>query len=283
MRSFPYLKDIAYPQAVIYFPFMENTRYGFGDNWYDFISNLNPEQISIATSELKSLIGDIAGKTFLDIGSGSGLHSLSALGLGAAHVMAIDYDPMSVKSTHTMLTKHAPEKSWEAHQGDILANPLNNEKYDVVYSWGVLHHTGDMWKAIKNATKTCKNGGLFAIALYTKTPFCTFWKHEKRIYSKYKLFRPVLDGIFITMLLLRKALAGINPLRYVSEYKSNRGMNFFTDIRDWLGGYPYESVSDAELDSFLTAQGFILVKKQKTSPSIGVFGSSCGEWVYKKL
>ncbi len=260
---------------------MEETRYDFGDNWHDFINDLQQSQIDSAKNDLKSLIGDISGKSFLDIGSGSGLHSLAALSLGAKWVTAIDYDPMSVKSTRALLSHHAANLPWEANHDDILKSSITT-KYDIVYSWGVLHHTGDMWRAIENAAAKCKKGGILALALYNKTPFCALWKHEKRLYSKYRFIRPLFNILFSTALLLRTALTGTNPFRYISEYNSNRGMSFMTDIRDWLGGYPYESVSDTELVNKLQGMGFQLMTQKNTTPSLGLFGSGCGEWVFMK-
>lgn len=261
---------------------MNKDRYDFGNNWYDFIKEIDQKQINTATEHLERLVGNINGKTFLDIGSGSGLHSLAALKLGASSVTAIDYDPISVKASTSLLSEYAKGGSWEVTKGDILADSLETRRFDVVYSWGVLHHTGDMWTAIQNASKLCRKDGIFALALYIKTPFCELWKKEKRIYAKHKTIRPILDALFIALLFARKSFSGTNPFTYISEYNSNRGMNFFTDVRDWLGGYPYESISDEELDSFMTTQGFSLVRKNNTAPGKGLFGTGCGEWVYQK-
>lgn len=265
---------------------MNYSRYAFGENWQHFISHLDPGQRAEATSNLARLVGDIRGKTFLDVGSGSGLHSLAALSLGAASVQAVDHDPQSVQATSALLSTFATGQAWAAAQGDILngtlSESLTGKGFDVVYSWGVLHHTGHMWQALHNACALCNHGGILAIALYLKTPWCGFWKKEKRLYCRHKWLRPMLEGLLMALILLRKGLAGENPWRYVSGYSSSRGMNFFTDIRDWLGGYPYESIDDAELHQFLLDQGFSLVRKFNTQPGRGLLGTGCGEWVYQK-
>jgi len=207
---------------------------------------------------------------------------LAALRLGAARVAAFDYDPRSVEASTKTLSAHAPGAGWTVEQGDILSPPSAGERFDVVYSYGVLHHTGDMWTAIGNACSFCAPDGLFAVALYVKTLFCGFWKLVKRPYTRLRTVRPVCDAVFAAMLLLRRLAAGQNPWRYVAGYNARRGMDFRTDVRDWLGGFPYESVADAELHRFLAARGFTLVRKNNTRPGIGLLGTACGEWVYRK-
>jgi 2-polyprenyl-6-hydroxyphenyl methylase/3-demethylubiquinone-9 3-methyltransferase len=257
--------------------------YEFGANWSRFAAQVDQGRGDAATAELQRLLGELGGKSFLDIGCGSGLHSLAALRLGAARVTAFDYDPQSVATAAELLAALAPGKPWRVEQGDILAPGRTGEAYDVVYSWGVLHHTGAMWRAIENAADLVGSGGTLALALYVKTPCCGFWKREKRFYTRHKSWRPVLDLGFSALLLLRKLLAGQNPWRYVAEYRSLRGMDFCTDVRDWLGGHPYESVTGAELVAFLKARGFALSSARNTSPGLGVFGAACGEWTFVKI
>lgn len=264
---------------------MAEARYEFGENWSRFLAGVGEERIAAASAELGRLLGvgpgGLAGKRFLDIGSGSGLHSLAALRLGAARVEAIDYDPLSVAATTRLLSHFAPNGPWSARQGDILV-PEGLAGADIVYSWGVLHHTGDMWRAVENASALCRPGGVLALALYVKTPFCPFWEAEKRLYTRLKPLRPLADGLLAGLVLLRRALAGESPARHLREYKARRGMDFMTDIRDWLGGTPYESVADAELDAFLGARGFSPVRKRNVAPGLGLLGTGCGEWVYRR-
>lgn len=266
----------------------KEVRFGFGDNWADYAQYIEPIQIVAAKAGLSDLLDDkdLAGKTFLDIGSGSGLHSLAALQKGVKTLTALDYDPMSVKTTKAVLTKFWSQDNYTVEQGDILAkNDSLSETYDIVYSWGVLHHTGNMWQAIENAAKkVCPNGKL-VIALYKKTPFCGFWKFEKRLYSSLpKILRMPIDYIYATLYLLGLMVRGKNPARYVCEYSQQRGMNWMIDVRDWLGGYPYESASAAEVESFMKSRGFSMVKTKNIHPvaAKGLFGSGCAEYVFER-
>ena len=124
-------------------------RFEFGKNWLRFLDTVNEDRIKASEQALMVMLGDIAGKTFLDVGCGSGLSSLAAHRLGA-RVFAFDYDPQSVACAKEL--QRMCGATWPVEQGSALERTylLNLGKFDVVYSWGVLHHTGDMWRALKN-------------------------------------------------------------------------------------------------------------------------------------
>lgn len=263
---------------------MTDARYEFGENWGRFVDGgLDEERIAAAMRELRALAGEVSGLRVVDIGCGSGLHSLAALRLGAARVDAFDYDPQSVAAATRTLSRLAPGGPWSVRRGDVLAEAPPEELYDLVYSWGVLHHTGAMRQAIGRACAFCRPGGLVVLALYVRTPFCPLWRAEKRLYTRCRPLRPLFDALFAGLVLLRRLLAGENPARYLREYKARRGMAFLTDIRDWLGGYPYESVSDQELDALMAGLGFAPAAKRNVAPGLGLLGAGCGEWAYRKL
>ena len=129
---------------------MQNDKhFEFGKNWINYSKKINPKLIKEAEEDLRRLCGDIRGKSFIDIGSGSGIHSLAALNSGVATLLAVDYDKNSVHSTESLIKEHynIQDMKVSIFEEDIL-NPTISDKFDVVYSWGVLHHTGDMWMAI---------------------------------------------------------------------------------------------------------------------------------------
>ncbi len=78
-------------------------RFEFGANWNRFLAVLNDERIAQAEESLKRMleVDNLQGKSFLDIGSGSGLFSLAARRLGA-RVYSFDYDPKSVACTREL-------------------------------------------------------------------------------------------------------------------------------------------------------------------------------------
>jgi SAM-dependent methyltransferase len=244
-------------------------RFEFGQNWLAFAQeHVTQDQVDISRERmLRFLTRDgLNGLSFLDIGCGSGLHSLAALQAGASAVHGFDYDEYSVEATRYLQSKAGSPACWTVEQGSVLDDRFIGQlgRYDLVYSWGVLHHTGDVWHAIRNAATCVKPGGLFYVALYSADvqvdPPPEYWLAIKRKYvSSGRLARRWMELIYI----LRFEL-GWNPLKLPAflkrarEYKVNRGMNIFTDIRDWLGGWPMEFVRDADAIRFCEGLGFRL-------------------------
>jgi SAM-dependent methyltransferase len=263
----------------------DTVRFAFGENWQSYADTLDPGKIDEAVESLRDFFPDdrIRGARFLDIGCGSGLFSLAAIKLGAREVVAVDYDPNSVAAATSVLERHAPAGAWQCMRDDVLSmTPERHGDFDIVYSWGVLHHTGDMYRAIASAAKFVKPGGQFLIALYGKTRFCGFWHWEKRWYSRFKPWFPVLAKcIYKPLILLRLLLGGQNPKRYIETYRTRRGMNWHHDVEDWLGGYPYESITPEDATSFVTARGFEC-RRSVTESRIGVFGTGCDEYLFQR-
>jgi predicted RNA methylase len=259
------------------------SHFSFGENWSHYAEKIDEARIEEAEKSLIRLVGreNIEGKTFLDIGCGSGLFSLAAVRLGAKKLLAVDLDPKSVETTRKTLSRYAPGGNWDVQ--NISVFNLHAEKlgvFDVVYSWGVLHHTGAMYQAITKAATMVAPGGMISLALYGKTPFCGMWRIEKRIYSKSpKWFQKVIEACYTMLVRIRLALKGESLKKRREKYWEQRGMDTYHDMRDWLGGYPYESISPEEAMTFMRGLGFDQVRSF-TEPCIGLLGAGCDEYSF---
>lgn len=263
-------------------------RFAFGANWKSFSKAATQASLEEARNGLATLLGtdDLSGRTFLDIGSGSGIHALAALSLGAAQVCAVDIDRDSVEATETMLRTHASGAPVSVFQHDILGpiDPLPAS--DVVYSWGVLHHTGNLELAMQNAAACVAPGGLFAFALYRKTLCCPLWTLEKRWYVRASdAARQRAHAAYRAAYRVGLRVIGQRYDEYVASYRSRRGMDFAHDVADWLGGYPYESIAPAAVERRMRALGFEPVwcnVREDVVSRLGLLGSGCDEYVYRR-
>jgi len=266
------------------------THFAFGKNWAEFAEKVGEAEIGEAERGLQRLIEEkeIIGKSFLDIGCGSGLHALAALRLGARCVEAVDIDADSVATTRAMLERHAPPeatKNWQVEEKSVFDLPAGKkEKFDVVYSWGVLHHTGDLARALDSAAACVTPGGLFCFALYYRTWLDGFWCLEKRWYAKARPEAQARARRYYVA--LQRLMVGRREHdRGVENYRS-RGMDYYHDVHDWMGGWPYETISPEEVEQRMRALGFESVRKfvvrGKLKRPIGMLGSGCHEYVYRR-
>lgn len=234
----------------------ENTAvFPFGRNWEEFVaSSLDEEQVEAARKHLLDFLErpDLDGKYLLDVGCGSGIHSLAALRARAGRIVSFDVDPVSVAVTEQVRAHAGAPKDWRVLRGSVLDDAFlaGIEPADIVYAWGSLHHTGRMWRAVENAAKLMKPDGVFYLGLYTTTPRSSYWLETKRRYNAAPRWRKramelryALRHAFLPSLLRLE-----NPFSMIAGYKKNRGMAFWTDVKDWLGGYPYE---DAKIEEVL--------------------------------
>lgn len=240
-------------------------RFSFGENWRQFLSTLSDDQMTAALNDLRTMLGvdDLSGKSFLDIGSGSGLSSLSARRLGA-RVHSFDYDPDSVGCTRELQRRYYPDDpSWIIEQASVLdVDYLNGlGQFDVVYSWGVLHHTGAMWQAIDNAARRVAAEGTLHIAIYITQWSSSYWLVIKKFFNRSpKPVQQLMAYALAALRIMQMLMRGRNPITTIRNYRSNRGMSWFRDIVDWVGGYPYEHASREEIEAYLGKQGFVLLR-----------------------
>jgi 2-polyprenyl-6-hydroxyphenyl methylase/3-demethylubiquinone-9 3-methyltransferase len=243
----------------------EFVTFSFGRNWQKYLTCLDDTRLAHAQASLIESLGvpDLSGLTFIDAGCGSGIFSLSALRLGAVRVTSIDIDPGSIECARRLRERDPDKDRWHIHQGSLLRPDFIEalEPADVVYSWGVLHHTGAMWTAIGHSMRLVKPGGRLCLALYRQPRRVKAHLALKRSYNQLpRAIRPVLCGLYYGMLVARNSWAGrATPMSYVTEYELNsRGMNLWRDVEDWLGGLPCEFATPEGVEAFAFDHGFDL-------------------------
>jgi 2-polyprenyl-6-hydroxyphenyl methylase/3-demethylubiquinone-9 3-methyltransferase len=278
-------------------------RFAFGANWTSFVQLVDEDRIATATESLTQALGvdDLTGKSFLDIGCGSGLFSLAAHRLGA-RVHSFDFDPDSVAAAAALRQRFAPGGDWIIEPGSILdpAYTAGLGRFDIVYSWGVLHHTGRMWAALSAAVDLVAPGGRLYISIYNDQGFASRnWLRVKRRYNRSgRVGRFLLVGLSSMYLsrhwplrrLIRALRPGQGPAQPAPDRgraqpvrgrakpaPRTRGMSRRHDLVDWVGGYPFEVARPEEVFRFLRGRGFELRHLTTCGGGLG-----CNEYVFER-
>ena len=261
-------------------------RFEFGSNWAEFLKLLDDSRIERAEQSLLDMLElpTLEGKTFIDVGSGSGLFSLAARRLGA-EVTSFDFDPQSVGCTTELRRRYFPDDSrWRVMQGSVLDRDFlaSLGRFDIVYSWGVLHHTGAMWEALGNVAPLVAEGGRLYIAIYNDQGRSSrIWTKVKRAYVRAP--GPLKWGVLLPAMVrlwgpptVRDLVHG-RPFKTWKTYKFevSRGMDPWRDVVDWVGGYPFEVAKPEQILDFYRARGFEL-RRMFTCAG----GHGCNEFVF---
>lgn len=260
----------------------------FGKNWTSFLASVDETRIEQSIAALRAMLGtkSLVGKRFLDLGCGSGLSSLAAYRLGA-EVVSVDYDRQCVACAESLRRRFASEDRWEIQQGSVLDEDLMKTlaPADIVYSWGVLHHTGNMQQAIRLAAERVRPGGVFFIAIYNDQGGASRrWLRIKQFYNRLpRVLRPVwvgtVAGVYEVRFAAVRALQLRNPLPFADwrQKKADRGMSAWYDWVDWVGGLPFEVAKVEAIVLPLRAHGFVL-ENLKTVGN----GWGCNEFVFSR-
>ncbi|HZE30991.1 MAG TPA: class I SAM-dependent methyltransferase [Actinoallomurus sp.] len=263
-------------------------RFAFGSNWRAFIELVDEDRINAAIASLSGPLEttDLTGRTFLDVGCGSGLFSLAAHRMGA-RVRSFDHDPESVAATLELCERFCGDGGWSVTQGSILDDGTVAAlgRFDIVYSWGVLHHTGDLWRATENAARLVAPGGLLYISIYNDQGLeSRMWRRVKHRYNKSgALERRLLVLGSAAYLHRRRPLASLVALvrgtgPVLSRPPRPRGMSAKHDLVDWVGGYPFEVAKPEEVFAFMRTRGFELRHLKTCAGGIG-----CNEYVLERV
>jgi 2-polyprenyl-6-hydroxyphenyl methylase/3-demethylubiquinone-9 3-methyltransferase len=208
---------------------------------------------------------------------------VAAVRLGAEKVVSFDFDPASVACTRELKRRYFPEAShWTVETGSALDEEYLRGlgQFEVVYSWGVLHHTGQMWKALENVVAMVRPKGTLFIAIYRDQGWRSrAWLRVKRLYNAGRVGRLTVSAVFCSYYAVGGLLADLGrlrpPWRRYGEMR-DRGMSRVRDWFDWIGGLPFEVASAEQIFAFYKARGFQL-ENLKISD-----GHGCSEFTFSR-
>jgi len=263
-------------------------QFDFGQNWADYSAfAITPQRVAQARRDFEGLLAgiELRDRTFLDIGFGQGFALLSAAAAGARAV-GCDISPKCAE----VLARNKPLFPELAHReiscviGSILdadtvlalreyARELGGDGFDVVHSWGVLHHTGNMRLALVNSASLVRHRGHLVLAIYNRHWSSLPWLWIKRLYCSAPGFlkRSMVFALYPMIWLAKLLVTGTNPR------KKERGMDFFYDVIDWVGGYPYEYADISEVQAWCGVLGLRLVRANAANVPTG-----CNEFVFRR-
>jgi 2-polyprenyl-6-hydroxyphenyl methylase/3-demethylubiquinone-9 3-methyltransferase len=238
--------------------YVTKRRFAFGKNWLSYTKrSLNGPRLTKAVEAFERLFAgiELKGRSFLDVGFGQGLTTAIAASKGCK-VMAIDIDPDNIKALQTTAEALGLDPSLiQVQVASILDESLvarYQDHFDIVHSWGVLHHTGQMETAIANTCRMVRRGGYLIIAIYNRHWSSPFWKGVKYTYN-------ICPGPIQRLMVLV-----FYPIVYTAK---------------WLvtGKDPYEYASIDQVRQMVEPYGFTAVRIRPAGVPTG-----CNEFIFRR-
>ena len=197
----------------------------YKDHWTEY-----PLELQGVIQHLTELFPEgVKGKKVLDAGSGSGMVSIAFAVMGAS-VTGVDITSKCIENGRKRAKAFGVECRFV--QSDLTMLDLH-EDFDIIYSWGVLHHTADAKASFFRLVEHLRPGGEIIIAVYLRTAFSSFWNFSRVFYQSSPGFAKTAFRRSASVLLngydaVRKAL--MKKERYMLRGTSNEEL-----VNDWFG------------------------------------------------
>lgn len=190
------------------------------DEFYDVLWTQHLPKIEKQIEFLNKLIGrdNIENKIVLDAGCGTGIAAISFKKLGANKVIGIDISKKSLLTAKKLAEEAGVKLKFIT--GDLLNLPLKGN-FDIIHSFGALHHTGDTKGAFANLINLLGENGQFYLALYWRTRLTFLHQFIRKILRLLpeSAWEPISK--FITKFM-------------VGKKKTQRGFDGYGEALDWL-------------------------------------------------
>ncbi len=105
------------------------------------------------------------GKKLLEVGVGAGTDHLRFARVGAI-CTGVDLTPSAIELTRSRLQSEGLNSNLQVSDAETL--PFDDGTFDIVYSWGVIHHTPNTPKAATEIVRVLRPGGRFCVMIYNR-------------------------------------------------------------------------------------------------------------------
>jgi SAM-dependent methyltransferase len=172
------------------------------------------------------------GKRTLEVGCGSGF-AVQLFAEAGADATAVDLTPWAVETTRRRLAAFGLEA--DVREGDGEHLPFEDASFDVVFSWGVIHHSSDMAQALSELVRVLKPGGTLVLMVYNRHSL--FYG----VYKAFQRFLPVARRLGLHFEGAREGETGGLVVRHFTLRELERVLRSagLTDV--WLQPYGQDS------------------------------------------